>query len=195
MTDPSEWWCGCGYINAIGVYRLSMESSQPVQLSNVLSDDYKYFESNHSQYPLDAAAVFGSVEDLRRALSVFRDAVRESEALVQPLSCEASLGESSEVSSEASSASLTLGAASEVSSVALASDVSSGASPVSLASDVSSDASPASLTSDASPISKASSETSVRPCMVEPAFLTSGVSSDEPFVSERVHALVAENLY
>jgi hypothetical protein len=55
-----------------------MESSQSVQLSNVISDDYKYFESNHIYYPVDAATVFGCVAELRVALQAFREAATHS---------------------------------------------------------------------------------------------------------------------
>lgn len=55
-----------------------MESSQSVQLSNVFSDDYKYFESNHVHYPMDAATVFGCVADLRVALQAFREVATRS---------------------------------------------------------------------------------------------------------------------
>jgi hypothetical protein len=59
-----------------------MESSHPMQLSNVFSEDYEYFESNHVHYPTDAAAVFGCVADLRVALQAFRDAAQRSKQQV-----------------------------------------------------------------------------------------------------------------
>jgi len=63
------------YINPAGVLVLEMESSQPIQLSNVFTDDYKYFESNHTLFPHNAATVFGCVAELRTALQAFREAV------------------------------------------------------------------------------------------------------------------------
>ena len=51
-----------------------MESSQPVQLSNILSEDYRHFESIHGEHPQEAETVFGRMDDLRTALRVFREA-------------------------------------------------------------------------------------------------------------------------
>ena len=47
--------------------------SPPIQLSTVFTDDFRFFEANHGQYPCDAAAVFGCVADLRAALQSFRE--------------------------------------------------------------------------------------------------------------------------
>ena len=53
---------------------LSMESSQPIHLSNILSEDYKHFESTYEQHPQEAKVVFSYVADLRAALQAFREA-------------------------------------------------------------------------------------------------------------------------
>jgi hypothetical protein len=51
-----------------------MEATQPNQLSNILSEDYRHFEASHERYPLEAEQVFGRVADLRAALQAFREA-------------------------------------------------------------------------------------------------------------------------
>ena len=57
-----------------------MDSSPPplVRLSNVFSEDYEYFQSNHAQFPDSASTVFGCVADLRAALQAFRGAVQSA---------------------------------------------------------------------------------------------------------------------
>jgi hypothetical protein len=64
----------CVYINQTAVFCLKMDPS-PIQPPNVFSEDYEYFQSNHVQFPDDAATVFGCVTDLRSALQSFRVAV------------------------------------------------------------------------------------------------------------------------
>jgi hypothetical protein len=66
----------CVYINQTAVFCLKMDSS-PAQLRNVFSEDYEYFQSNHVQFPDNAATVFGCVADLRTALQSFRVAVKQ----------------------------------------------------------------------------------------------------------------------
>ena len=51
-----------------------MESAQPVQLSNIFTEDYKHFETNFEKHPEEAKAVFGYVAELRAALQAFREA-------------------------------------------------------------------------------------------------------------------------
>jgi len=70
----------CKIYRGVGVYKrgmgvaFDMESSGPIQLPKLFSEDYSHFESTHDKYPVDAAAVFGCVADLRVALQVFREA-------------------------------------------------------------------------------------------------------------------------
>jgi len=73
------------YINrGVGVSS-AMESSAPVQFSNILADDYQHFEHTHEQYPQEAQAVFGRMSELRAALQAFREATlgAKAEALLQ----------------------------------------------------------------------------------------------------------------
>ena len=52
-----------------------MESSRhPIQLPNILSEDYQHFEASHEQYPAEAEQVFSRVSELRNALQAFREA-------------------------------------------------------------------------------------------------------------------------
>jgi hypothetical protein len=52
-----------------------MESSRhPIQLPNILSEDYQHFEASHEQYPAEAEQVFSRVTELRNALQAFREA-------------------------------------------------------------------------------------------------------------------------
>ena len=64
----------------MGIYKspvlcvFEMESSQPVQLTNILSEDYQHFELIHDKHPNEAGAVFSRMDDLRTALRVFKEA-------------------------------------------------------------------------------------------------------------------------
>ena len=66
----------CVYINQTAVPCLKMDSSL-IQLPNVFSEDYEYFQSNHALFPDNAATVFGCVADLRSALQSFRAVVKQ----------------------------------------------------------------------------------------------------------------------
>ena len=72
---------------------LSEHVQNNIQLSNVFSDDYKYFESNHAIHPTDAATVFGCVADLRAALQAFREAAQRSSKDIVIERTESSLAE------------------------------------------------------------------------------------------------------
>jgi hypothetical protein len=57
-----------------GFVAFKMESTQPIRLSSILSEGYKYFEVTHEQYPDEAKQVFSRVADLCAALQAFKEA-------------------------------------------------------------------------------------------------------------------------
>jgi hypothetical protein len=63
-----------GVYKVQGFFTFRMESTQPVNLSNIFTEDYKHFESNFEKHPDEAKAVFGYVAELRAALQAFREA-------------------------------------------------------------------------------------------------------------------------